>query len=78
MAYDGRLKVKVILGRVDRFQRDYEMGNSCCFRFQPPVPGYQMGGYHIRAPGFVLYPYVFVEGPNKHDCSRHTRQRGKF
>jgi len=20
--------------------------------------------------GFVLYPYVFVAGPNKHDCSR--------
>jgi hypothetical protein len=23
-----------------------------------------------RALGFLLYPYVFVAGPNKHDCSR--------
>ena len=22
---------------------------------------------YIRAPGLVLYPYVFVAGPNKHD-----------
>ena len=36
-----------------------------------------MGGY-IRASGFVLYPYVFVVGPNKHDCSRRTRLRRDF
>jgi len=29
-----------------------------------------------RAPEFVLYPYVFVAGPNKHVCSCRTRQRG--
>jgi hypothetical protein len=54
-----------------------EIGNSVCFRFRALVPGYQMDGY-IRAPGFVLYPYVFVAGPNKHDCSRRTLLRGKF
>jgi hypothetical protein len=48
---------------------------SRCFRFRSLVPGYQIDGY-IRAPGFVLYPYVFIAGPNKHDCSRRTRQRG--
>jgi len=32
-----------------------------------------MDGY-IRAS--VLYPYVFVAGPNKRDCSRRTRLRG--
>jgi hypothetical protein len=48
--------------------------NSRCFTFRSL---YQVDRY-MRAPGFVLYPYVFVAGPNKHDCSRRTRQRGKF
>ena len=45
------------------------------FGFRAPVPGYQMDGY--MASGFVLYPYVSVVGPNKHDCSR-TRPRGNI
>ena len=32
----------------------------------------------IRALGFVLYPYVFVVGPNKQDCSHRTRLCGNF
>ena len=35
----------------------------------------QMDGY-IRASGLVLYPYMFIAGPNKHDCSRRTRLLG--
>ena len=36
---------------------------------------YQRHGY-IRASGFVLYPYVFVVSPSKHDCPCRTRRYG--
>jgi len=62
----------------DQDQRDkLEIPDSGCFRFQALVRGYRMDGY-IRASGFVLYPYVFVAGATKHDCSRRTQLREKF
>jgi len=36
-----------------------------------------MDGY-TRASGFVLYPFVFVAGLNKHDCSRRTRSAENY
>ena len=48
----------------NRFYRELEI--QVVFGFRALVPGYQMDSY-IRASGFVLYPYVFVAGPNKHN-----------
>jgi hypothetical protein len=46
-----------------RFYEPVGSWNSWCFRFRSLVPGYRIDGY-----------YVFVVGPNKHNCSRHTQK----
>ena len=54
-----------------------EMRNYGRFGFELRGLEINMDGY-IKASGFVLYPYVFVAGPNTHDCSHRTKLRGSF